>query len=271
MGQTSRQRARVQLIELDQLEKIVKLCCALVESIEPTVASLIEYRLDLSVKDLVAVLVSQNVGPRIAFALSNQEDSVDRTMIPDNGSRDLPLEATMKPRLENVNTTIETMEPDHRTTRWCTRKRPPSSSPDYTFALGYVLCFFWIFYYPSDATGKVHRNTGSYRFVGDVVTAVLFLWATTGRLFALLIFECSVVLPELFAVLCEPHGCKPTSPCLFAVEGDDLEPVLPTLRVFGLSVASWPQTGAPLEGRVKTPPCVWNSVYVIVRQMSEGV
>ncbi|KAF7381088.1 hypothetical protein HZH68_015963 [Vespula germanica] len=71
--------------------------------------------------------------------------------------------------------------------------------------------------------------------------------------------------------LCEPHGCKPTSPCLFAVEGDDLEPVLPTLRVFGLSVASWPQTGAPLEGRVKTPPCVWNSVYVIVRQMSEGV
>lgn len=71
------------------------------------------------------------------------------------------------------------------------------------------------------------------------------------------------------AYLSEPHGCEPARARFFAVESDDLEPGLPSLRVFGLGVAVRPQAGAPREGSAEAPFCVRNPVDVVVRQVHE--
>lgn len=71
------------------------------------------------------------------------------------------------------------------------------------------------------------------------------------------------------AYLSESHGCEPAGARFFVLESNDLDPGLPSLRVFGLGVAVRPQTGAPLEGCTEKPLGVRYPVNVVVRQVRE--
>lgn len=86
-------------------------------------------------------------------------------MIPYNSRRDIPLETAVEPRLKNMYATVETMQPHHSTTRWCTREWSPSPSPNHALVLSYVLSFLGVLDYPAHATSKVHRHARSYRLL----------------------------------------------------------------------------------------------------------
>lgn len=148
--------------------------------------------MNLSVKHLLAVFVGEHVSAQIALALPYQEHAertrdtmrhgiraacerttgkrrldlpVDRTLVSNDRRGDISLQSSVKPRLQNVDTVVESVQSNHRAARRRSRERPPGSSPVHTLAFRDVLRFLRIVHDSSDAAGKIHGHARSHRFL----------------------------------------------------------------------------------------------------------
>lgn len=96
-------------------------------------------------------------------------------MIPYYSRCDIPLETAVEPRLKNMYATVETMQPHHSATWWCTREWSPSPSPNHALVLSYVLSFLGVINYPAHTTSKVHRHARSYRLLQGRIKRISYI------------------------------------------------------------------------------------------------
>ena len=90
---------------------------------------------------------------------------VDGALVTDDCRGDVSLEPSVEPRLQNVDTVVEAVQPDHRAARRRSRERPPGAPPVHALVLGDVLRLLRVVDDPPHAAGKVHGHARPYRFL----------------------------------------------------------------------------------------------------------